>query len=53
MKKWIDRLNEMPAEQLDDLIKRQKAEIKILERDLETMIAARAVLPPRNTDAGT
>ena len=51
MKKWIDKLNEMTAEQLDALIERQKAEIKILQRDLETMEAVRKVLPPRN--AGT
>lgn len=51
MKKWIDKLNEMTAEQLDALIERQKEEIKILQRDLETMEAVRKVLPPRN--AGT
>ena len=52
MKKWIDRLNDMTAEQLDALIERQKAEIKILQRDLETMQAVRAVVPPRNAVAG-
>lgn len=52
MKKWIDKLNEMTAEQLDVLIKRQKAEIQILQRDLETMQAVRAVVPPRNAAAG-
>ena len=51
MKTWIDKLNDMTAEQLDALIERQKAEIKILQRDLETMESVRKVLPPRN--AGT
>ena len=52
MKKWIDRLNELTAEQLDSEIERQKKQIEILQRDLETMIAVRKVVPPRNTGVG-
>jgi hypothetical protein len=38
MKTYIDRLRECPIEMLKNKIKRQEAEVKIAQHDLETMM---------------
>lgn len=37
MKTFIDKLRETPIENLEQMIQRQKSEIKIAQRDLERM----------------